>query len=193
MQIKPPLLGSLLILAALLGACRSGEVFMSPPLTASVVDAQTGAPVERAIVTMWSTADTSVRVGGRSDGDGRINLPRLVGRKAIMFPFVADPRPSATIVRFEKAGYVPKEINDEADMVYFTGQKFVELTPYLRQTGNFPDFNSPSPAPAVPPDVQPARQGRDRGRPPAVLGYRASADDRRSRARCPSPPPGPFA
>ncbi len=115
--------------ALLLAACQTGEVFVSPPLNAVVIDGRTGAPLEKVMVTMWSTEDTAARQEGGSDGAGVVKLPRLVGRLHAALPFVADRVLPPAIARFERPGYVAKEINSSTDAIYFAGAKVVELSP----------------------------------------------------------------
>lgn len=117
------------VFALLLAACRTGEVFVSPPLNALVIDGRTGAPLEKVMVTMWSTEAPAARQEGVSDGAGVVKMPRLVGRLNTALPFVADRVSPPAIARFERFGYVTKEINSSTDAIYFDGVKAVELSP----------------------------------------------------------------
>jgi len=121
---------SALAFGLFLTACQTGDVFISPPLNARVIDGRTGTPLDKVNVTMWSTEDLSARQVGISDDTGTVMLPRLVGRLDIAFPFMGDRViPPPTMARFEKPGYMPKEINSDADRTNFGGEKPIELEP----------------------------------------------------------------
>lgn len=113
----------------LLAGCQTGEVFISPPLTAHVVDAVTGLPIEGVEVVMWSSELPTARQSGITNRDGTVNLPRLIGRFDSAFPFVSDRVLRPAIARFEKAGYTPRDIKSDPDGAYFSGALAVSLSP----------------------------------------------------------------
>ncbi len=113
----------------LLAACQTGEVFISPPLKARVVDGITGSAIESVVVTMWSSEVPTTRQSGITDRNGEVSLPRLVGHLNAALPFVTDRILPPAVARFEKPGYVPKELNSGTDTPYFAGAEAVRLLP----------------------------------------------------------------
>ena len=112
----------------LLAGCQTGEVYVSRSLHARIVDSSTGSPIEGAAVEMRSSEAPAVRQTTRSDKNGLVDLPRLVGRMKIAFPFVADRGSVApTIVRVEAQGYVAKELNSWVDEAQFDGTEPVKM------------------------------------------------------------------
>jgi hypothetical protein len=119
----------LIVTGLLISACQTGVVFTSPPMKARVLDSRTSMPIENAVVTMWSSVQPESYERGTSDKNGIVNLPRLMGRLKILFPFVADRIVPNTVARFEAKGYVSKDINSNTDLPYFAGTQPVELEP----------------------------------------------------------------
>lgn len=107
--------------------CQSGEVYISPPLTTRVVDADTGKGIGAVQVTMWSIEIPSIRGEGVTGNDGSISLPRLTGNPSAGFPFSMDRVHLPAMVRFEKQGYKLLELNSTIDTQYFNGTKDVKL------------------------------------------------------------------
>jgi hypothetical protein len=121
---------AVLVAAGLLvSACQTGEVFISPPLGARILDSRTNMPVENVQVTMWSSEQPEVRETGMSGKDGVVSLPRLKGRLKTAFPFVSDRIVPPAVVRFEANGYVSREITSDTGYPYFAGTQPVELDP----------------------------------------------------------------
>jgi anti-sigma factor RsiW len=115
------------VAGALLVACRTGEVFVSPPLDAWVVDAANGSPIANVKATMWSTEASENQETGKTTEDGHVRLSRIMGTLPSAFPFVGDRKLPATIVRFEAKGFVTKEIHADRDDRLIGGMEPVRL------------------------------------------------------------------
>jgi hypothetical protein len=113
--------------ALLMLGCQTGEVYVTPPLHGKVIDSESGAPLADVVVTVWSTEQPDLRQTGKSDEQGGINLPGLKGRLRSTFPFVADRVMPPAIARFEAEGYVPKQIDSNADYLLFEGKRPIRL------------------------------------------------------------------
>jgi 5-hydroxyisourate hydrolase-like protein (transthyretin family) len=110
-----------------LSACQTGDLFLSPPLKAHIVDSKSGNPIENVKVTMWSSVNPKVVEVGLSDKNGAVELPRLKGPIESSFPLVSDRLNLDAIVKFEANGYSTRQINSTANLPYFVGDAAVTL------------------------------------------------------------------
>ena len=112
-----------------LSGCQTGEVFVTPPLNARILDSRTNLPIENVQATIWSSEQPEARETGLSNKDGVVRLPRLKNKLEMAFPFVSDRVAPPSVVRFEAKGYVSKEMNSDTGYPYFAGTQPVELDP----------------------------------------------------------------
>ena len=122
-----------LLASVSLAGCQTGVVYISPPFHARIVDANSGAPVAGATVSMWSMSESSTKQVARTDNTGHVDLERLAGRMTIALPFVADILPPVALARVEARGYESKDLNSRTDSAQFEGSEPVKLIPTLSE------------------------------------------------------------
>lgn len=92
---------------ALLAGCQ-GTVYVSSPVLVKVVDASTGRAIPGVRVTAQTLQAPKVLSAGDTGPEGQVRLPRMTGHVTYLLP--VDRIPGVTLLRFEKAGYLPVEV-----------------------------------------------------------------------------------